>query len=244
MFPFNRSAKRPEWGMPHACVLHRVYWFQIMIITLIMSVVNWSLWLCSIDSLLVIRGVTRVIMTSKAVRCFRQSARDSLLFMRVLAIITICFEGRAESLCRQQYIPGSGRQLDVTLIVPPQMCWIPLYPDTGVNNMMKRGSKRFSGLLQHWRLWVLNWSWSKRESITGEEWVGVVGIGLDKDWLCGSDKEKLICRHKSWTQPSTAAPRLSTTRRPFKEQEGSFKKPFSSPVRCSMQSGVLASQML
>ena len=99
-----------------------VYWFQIMIITLIMSVVNWSLWPYSIDSLLVIRVVTRVIMTSKAVRCFGQSARDSVLFMRVLTIITICFEGRVESLCRQQYIPGSGRQLDVTLIVPPQMC--------------------------------------------------------------------------------------------------------------------------
>ena len=64
--------------MPHACVLHRVYWFEIMIITLIMSVVNWSLWLYSIDSLPVIRVVTRVIMTSKAFRCFRQSFRDRL----------------------------------------------------------------------------------------------------------------------------------------------------------------------
>ena len=44
-----------------------VYWFQIMIITLIMSVVNWSLWPYSIDPLLVIRVVTRVIMTSRAI---------------------------------------------------------------------------------------------------------------------------------------------------------------------------------
>ena len=44
-----------------------VYWFQIMIITLIMFMVNWSLWPYSIDSLLVIRVVTRVIMTSRAI---------------------------------------------------------------------------------------------------------------------------------------------------------------------------------
>ena len=200
MFPFNRSAKRPEWGMPHACVLHRVYWFEIMIISLIMS---WSTGHCGFIALTLCRSSGWWPGWSWPVRhsgvLGSHSGTDSL------SIITICFEGRAESLCRQQYIPGSGRQLDVTLIVPPQMCWIPLYPDTGVNNMMKRGSKRFSGLLQHWRLWVPNWSRSKRESITGEEWVGVVGIGLDKDWLCGSDKEKPICRHKSWTQPSTAA---------------------------------------
>ena len=163
MFPFNRSAKRPEWGMPHACVLHRVYWFEIMIISLIMS---WSTGHCGFIALTLCRSSGWWPGWSWPVR-HSGVLGSHLGTVYSLSIITICFEGRAESLCRQQYIPGSGRQLDVTLIVPPQMYWIPLYPDTGVNNMMKRGSKRFSGLLQHWRLWVLNWSWSKRESITG-----------------------------------------------------------------------------
>ena len=64
-FRCSHSIDQPR-DLDEVCLMP-VYWFQIMIITLIMSVVNWSLWPYSIDSLLVIRVVTRVIMTSRAI---------------------------------------------------------------------------------------------------------------------------------------------------------------------------------